>query len=460
MTREDTKTWGPEDGPAEAFRPRDSADWPTTARSGKEGLDELAARVSAAAPTSIDDMTDVDTTTAPPDVNDVLAWDGADWVPAAPGGGASAIDDLTDVDTATDPPVKNEVLKWNGTNWVPATYDATFTFSIATFTDNEATTQLIGAGVFQADETMTFGATYNNGPPTSAVVKMSINGAAYAQIGTMTAPAHTAGTNTDGDINYPAAKDQTLQFRLDATDGSDPDIEYETAVTFRNYRFWGVISAAQRAAIAEGDVEALSSELSNSTTFSKTINSGAGQYLCVAYPASYTTLEDGADYETDGNVDFLFNSIACAFELLTSALSITNSAGYVENYKVYASTQANLGNYTLSCSTSTAAINPLYYGKTTDTSGYNEADIEGLATSEITNDNTQTWDAVTTGAGEYMLFAFPKRLGTVTFWVGGFEGGFEAPETVSVTNANGWTEDYYVWRSTNANLGATVVATT
>jgi hypothetical protein len=58
-----------------------------------------------------------------------------------------------------------------------------------------------------------------------------------------------------------------------------------------------------------------------------------------------------------------------------------------------------------------------------------------------------------------MLFAFPKRLGTVTFWVGGFQGGFEDPETVSVTNANGWTEDYYVWRSTNSNLGATVVET-
>jgi hypothetical protein len=275
----------------------------------------------------------------------------------------------------------------------------------------------------------------------------------------MTAPGYTAGTNTDGDINYPVAKDQTLQFRLEATDGVDPDTETETAITFRNYRFWGVISAAQRAAIAEGDIEALSSELSNSTTYSKTVNSGAGQYLCVAHPASYSTLEDGQDYETDGNVDFLFNSIACAMEMLTSALSITNSAGYTENYKVYAAYQANLGNYTLSCSTSMAAINRLYYGKTTDTSGYDEADIEGLATSEITNDVTQVWDSVTTGVGEYMLFAFPKRLGIPTFWVGGFEGGFEAPETVSVTNANGWTEDYYVWRSSNSNLGATVVET-
>ena len=101
----------------------------------------------------------------------------------------------------------------------------------------------------------------------------------------------------------------------------------------------------------------------------------------------------------------------------------------------------------------------MYYGLTVKTDTFLEADIEGLGTNEITNDNTQTWSSVTTGVGEYMLFSFPKRLGIPTFWVGGFEGGFESPETVSVTNANGWTEDYYAWRSTNSNLGETSVET-
>ena len=138
-------------------------------------------------------------------------------------------------------------------------------------------------------------------------------------------------------------------------------------------------------------------------------------------------------------------------------VSLTNSAGFTENYKVYASVDANLGSHTFR--TDLALINYLYYGKTTSTSSFSEADIEGLENSTITNDNTQTWNSVTTGVGEYMLFAFPKRLGTVTFWVGGFEGGFETPETVSVTNTNGFTEDYYAWRSTNSNLGTTVVVT-
>ena len=394
-----------------------------------------------------------DWTTPPSDVAEAL-----DEL-AGTSGGASAMDDLSDADTTTTAPTKNDTLKWDGTNWVPAEYDYVFEFSIASFTDNEATSQLIGVGVWEADEAMTFGATYNNGPPTSADVNMSINGAGYNKIGEMTGPAFTAGTNTDGDINYPGARDQYLRFQLDADDPDDPDTQLESAIYFRNLRFWGVISAAQRAGIVEADVEALSSELSNSTTFSKAINSGADEYVCVAYPAAYSTLDTGDDYEDDGNTEGLFDSIALAWDLLTAVLAITNTAGFTENYKVYAATTANLGNHTFACSTSTSAINPLYYGITVKADTFLEADIEGLANDEVTNDNTQVWDSVTTGVGEYMLFAFPKRLGIPTFWVGGFEGGFEAPETVSVTNANGWTEDYYAWRSTNSNLGATVVET-
>jgi len=36
------------------------------------------------------------------------------------GGGATSINDLTDVDTATVPPAVNQVLVWNGTDWIPA----------------------------------------------------------------------------------------------------------------------------------------------------------------------------------------------------------------------------------------------------------------------------------------------------------------------------------------------------
>jgi len=73
-------------------------------------------------PASIDDLTDVDTTTAAPTSGQVLKWNGANWVPQnESGGGTFSIDDATDVDTSTTPPTLGQVLKWDGANWVPDT---------------------------------------------------------------------------------------------------------------------------------------------------------------------------------------------------------------------------------------------------------------------------------------------------------------------------------------------------
>jgi len=65
--------------------------------------------------------------------------------------------------------------------------------------------------------------------------------------------------------------------------------------------------------------------------------------------------------------------------------------------------------------------------------------------------------SVNAGSGQYIWYCVPTRLGACTFKVGGFDGGFEAAQTVSVTNASGYAENYYVYRSTNANLGSTSV---
>ncbi len=86
--------------------------------------------------TGIDELSDVDTTTSAPSNGEVLAWDGTNWVPTADsdttysaGTGLSltgttfalnaSIDDLTDVDTTTSAPNVDEILGWDGSNWVP-----------------------------------------------------------------------------------------------------------------------------------------------------------------------------------------------------------------------------------------------------------------------------------------------------------------------------------------------------
>jgi len=365
------------------------------------------------------------------------------------------IDDLSDVDTVSDVPATNEVLKWDGSDWVPAAYDYTFAFSIASFTDNEATTQLIGSGVWEVTGAITFGATYSNGPPTAGEIALtSDGGVTWVSNLTVTTP-FTSATSVE-DTDYPSAKDKYIRFTLDADKSAENDTDTET-VYFRNLIYWGISTTGS--SFDEATVEALAGNaISNDQTRSVALNAGANDYLVFAFPSTYTSIPDGDDYEDDGTSGFLFNSIACAFQA-PETVSLTNSAGFTEDYKVYASYQKNLGSHTLVTSTSATQINPLYYGVTIKTDTFLEADIEGLGTNEVTNDNTQTWSSVTAGSGEYLLFAFPKRLGIPTFWVGGFEGGFESPETVSVTNANGWTEDYYAWKSENSNLGATVVET-
>jgi len=237
-----------------------------------------------------------------------------------------AIDNLSDVSAAV--PVKDQVLKWNGTAWVPATYNASFTFSIATFSNTGgATTVEIGTGTWKAAGAISFSATYNNGPATGGYVSHT----GWSNL-TLTGGGFVGPTASTEAATYPASVGGTKVFTLNATDGATSPTSTST-FSFVNRRFWG-----------------------------------------------------------------------------TSAT----------------------------------------------TSGYTEANVEGLSGNDLSNSGSGSF-TVTAGPGQYIIFASRTALGTRTFTVGGFEGGFMAPETVSITNASGYTENYYVYRSVNANLGTTTV---
>lgn len=361
---------------------------------------------------------------------------------------------------------KNEVFKSNGSVMVCAVYNATFTFSCTGFSDGEDTIQLIGTGNWKAAEAISFTAAYNNGPPTTADIKKSINGAGYATINAMDGPTYTTGNNTAA-VAYPAAKDQYLRFRLDSSDGVDSDIDYDSAIYFRNKVFYGSIAKADT--FTEADIEGLSSSTTNDYTISQAINAAAGEYIVLAYPTTYTAMDAGSDYETDGGTDFKFNSIAIAMTQDNAALGITNSAGYAENYDVYVSDLAALGNHTFVNHTSDQTINPFYYGVISKADTYTEADCEGLTADDgyapVTNDYTQVWTTINLAAGEYGLWCIPKRHGIAGTdydfkdYDTGLGFDFQAPETVGITNVNGWSEDYFAYRTTNSGLGDITVET-
>lgn len=96
----------------------------------------------------------------------------------------------------------------------------------------------------------------------------------------------------------------------------------------------------------------------------------------------------------------------------------------------------------------------IFYGTTTVASAWTQADVEAFGETLASGGVAHAWPSITAGSGEYLAFAFPSSLGSVTFWVGGFEGGFEAAAAVTIDGVA-----YSVYRSTNPNLGATIVRT-
>ena len=98
--------------------------------------------------------------------------------------------------------------------------------------------------------------------------------------------------------------------------------------------------------------------------------------------------------------------------------------------------------------------NGVYYGKST-TSTYDSALISGL-TKQLSNSKGRTI-TVNAGAGEYIFYCIPSRLGACSFNVGGFDGGFSKVATIEFTNSDSYAENYDIYKSDNANLGNTNV---
>ena len=100
-------------------------------------------------------------------------------------------------------------------------------------------------------------------------------------------------------------------------------------------------------------------------------------------------------------------------------------------------------------------LNGVYYGAAAKPSAYDSAFILGLTKNLRSSKLTSL--SVNAASSQYIYYCLPKRMGTCAFKVGGFDGGFSLVDTISFTNASGYTEDYYIYRSDNAGLGQTAV---
>lgn len=77
-------------------------------------------------------------------------------------------------------------------------------------------------------------------------------------------------------------------------------------------------------------------------------------------------------------------------------------------------------------------------------------------TKNLAGTRTRTF-TVNSGSGQYIYYVYPSRLGKASFNVGGFDGGFVLFKTMQVTNASGYAEEFYIYKSENHNLGNTTV---
>jgi hypothetical protein len=175
-------------------------------------------------------------------------------------------------------------------------------------------------------------------------------------------------------------------------------------------------------------------------------------------PASFTATYN----RTPASAILTDNNGSSAVDV-TSTPTAFNSAGpfvkTTNNSSVIFTLTANDGVDPNSVLTSTMRWRPrVYYGIGVDGIS-TEAGIEGLPSYQLLATKALTF-TVTAGATDHIYYAAPSSYGTPTFTVGGFSGGFTLVGTISVTNIYSVTQDYVLYKSTNANLGNTTVVVT
>lgn len=401
-----------------------------------------------------------------------LTDNGSGVVTIATGGGAGgSINGLSDVESGNVS--ANDILVWDGSDFVVHSMTemmaspTLYTFDLLTFNDNETHYyQLMGAAntSWRALNTMDFDATYTAGPPdTSAEIMMGANTTStYTKIGEMTAPSRTGGTNNTAVINYPASRGEYVALKLVVTNDGDeftlPSHVSSQKIYFENKIYYGASTDSTVSVQSGGDLNyyGFDSSVTSNFTQDRTIDTTGDKYIYLAYPSVYD------DIHADG---FKYNGITTAFESPSTLTGLHNGNQFLENYKLYRSTdKVNLGSKTLELSTSATKKNLVYWGVTLTNSNTVVSDFKsGYSSDADDTDITRVWPEITANANEFIVFAWPERVDTLispTFWVSGIQGGFTKHTAAAHTNPNGFTEDYVCYTSNQKNLGATIVTTT
>jgi hypothetical protein len=382
--------------------------------------------------------------------------------------GALTIGSITDALKATSgivaavgSPTKNYVLMYNGSSPVWAASGTTFTFSIATFSQSAGTTTaLIGTGAWKAIGALSFSATYNN-PYADPTPYVAISGAGNSPANINMTPAapdthrYEGATTNPEAINWPSANGGRITFTLYAQAGAETSNNTIYSMYFYNHFVYYDLD--HNSGFNNADIAAMAAQhevISSTTARSFTLSIGVSNYLCFSHRTGDTAVAQVQCGTGNDVITVAMNkNDATAVAPLKETVEHTNANGKVENFYVYGSKLQNIDAHSTTFITSASSTpqNYLYYGKTSKASSYTESDVEGLSVQVISSNTlARVWTAQTL-SNEYILIAFPTRLGTPTFKdnATGFAVDMQSPEVVTITNACGFQENYNVFRSTN-----------
>ena len=388
------------------------------------------------------------------------------------GTGSFGLVEISGMDIDPTGVARDQVLKFNGTNFVPAAYDATFVFTIGSFNMNYSTTPtLIGTGSWKDVGDLTFTATYNNGPPDgfegsgSGAPKIQgfVDGSVSSSYDMFPlSSSFSTGTNTMV-IGYPPSVADDIRFKLFASAGSDTNDTFtDQRIYFRNQFVYGELS--KNNGFNQADIRTLAAD--NTVTSADTtrtlsgISIGDSNYLAFAHRTGDTNVTQVYCGNNPNRLTVAMDRTDATTKTpLRETVSYTNTAGYTENYFVYASKLPNIDAHssTIVTSTNSQKRNYIYWG--TGSAWVNdEASVEAL-----TNKNTSYDDGSITGntlsvgsfTNQYVIVAIPNRYGDndtdyqLKDNSTNLPFSFNQQSDVTVTNAVGFQEDYSVYRSTN-----------
>ena len=160
---------------------------------------------------------------------------------------------------------------------------------------------------------------------------------------------------------------------------------------------------------------------------------------------------------TDVKLSWTLNKIPQALKLDSESLALAQTGS--KTISGLSITAANAGSvkWTLSAADERNAVatkqspgftflNCVYYGAAAQPNAVDSAFIKSLTT-KTSPTSTKTRTITVNGGGKYIWYCLPVGLGKCTFTNNGFPAGIELVDTISFTNALGYTENYYVYRS-------------